>query len=139
MSGSAAALTALLCGCTIYSPSDASTDSPSEASTLEVESYDWNGWESPMDDPDITTMSIDAEPGTEFTVTTVVGTVTFTIVGADEDGVALSTDTGLVDTTATDGVDLDGGATSFTVPPDGMLELTTPTMDAGTIIEVTAD
>ncbi len=137
-----AAALALLIAVTACTPTE--TDGTGDADptdpdtvTLEVTSTTWNGWESPTAPPDATTDSVTVAEGDTITIDGALDTIVLTIEEIDDDGVDLISDSALVVTNPGGGADLDSPRTDFSLGNGEVLELMTPTLDAGTSIVLT--
>lgn len=128
-----AALLVLASGC---GGDDAGTATDPASVTLRVETQDWTGWQKQQPSPEVTAWTI--TEGSGYDVMAVGGPITFTVVEVGADHVELETDGSLV-VDSDGGIDFDEATTHFTLDGTTPLELSTPTMDAGTHIVLTRD
>ncbi len=129
-----AALLVLASGC---GDDDAgSTDTDPASVTLRVETQDWTGWQEEQPSPEVTAWTI--TEGSGYDVMAVGGPITFTVVEVGADHVELETDGAMV-VDSDGGIDFDEATTHFTLDGTTPLELSTPSMDAGTHIVLTRD
>lgn len=104
--------------------------------TLEVTTQDWTGWS--REQPEPATESVTLQEGETFTVTMLGDEVTVTVTSVDDDVIELETSKELARRNPGGGADHDDLTDDFTLDRGGSVAFTTPSLDGGTTVTVTA-
>ncbi|GAB3106732.1 hypothetical protein GCM10027055_01370 [Janibacter alkaliphilus] len=126
------------------------TSGPAEpAGTITVTATDWSGWRTPSPSPPTsgtassastpdgpTEVELPASEGASVDVETLTGELTITVTDVDDDEVELETSQGM-SLKGEGGISLTDVPDEFTLAAGETLALSTPTMDAGTTVELT--
>lgn len=107
--------------------------------TLRIEVSDWNGWQRPDPDaePQAKPYLLSGEEGEEIEFRLIDGELRITVEDRDDDSLTLRLDRPVAPRTAQGGLSLNDLEDSFTLEAGETVAFATPTMDAGTSVEVT--
>ena len=107
---------------------------PAETVTLTVVTSPWSGWS--REQPEDETSAEEVTQGSTFTRSAMGEDIVFTVGTCTARRVVLRTDTPLSEREGDESIDLGTDQDTFTVRAGETLEITTPTMDAGTTFEI---